>query len=140
MQRIARGFLVVVSALNGALGLICAALLLLTPDGRFLGMGALLPVIGKFPLASVFFQDFFWIGLVMLLGVGIPNLVAVVLLVRRSHKQYVATLTAGVLLLLWCGFELIYMFNVAAAGFLVVGVLSVLASVLLLKSVCEGSV
>ena len=140
MQRIARGFLMVVSVLNGVLGLVCAALLLLAPDGGLLGMGVLLPVIREFPLAGVFFRDFFWIGLVMLVALGLPNLVAVVMLVRRSDKQYLATLIAGILLLLWCGFELIYMFNVAAVGFFAVGVLSVLASVLLRKPSREASV
>jgi hypothetical protein len=133
MQRISRGFLMIVSILNGVMGTVCAALLLFAPDGRFLGMGVLLPVIGMFPLASVFFRDFFWIGLVMLLALGLPNLVAAGMLIRRSEQQYLATLVAGILLLLWCGFELFYMFNVAAVGFCVVGVVSVLASALLLK-------
>jgi len=140
MRRIARGFLIAVSVINGFLGLVSAALLLLAPDGRFLGMGVLLPVIATFPLAGVFFQDFFWIGLVMLLALGLPNLVAAVMLVRHSDGQYVATFVAGALLLLWCGFELIYMFNVAAAAFLAVGVLSVLASLLLLKPAGDESV
>ena len=133
MRRVARGYLIGVSVLNGFLGLVCAALLLLSPDGRFLGMGVLLPVIRAFPMAEVFFRDFFWIGVVMLVALGLPNLIAAVMLVTRSDKQYIATLVAGVLLLLWCGFELIYMFNIAAVGFFVVAVLSILASALLLK-------
>lgn len=140
MRRFARGFLIVVSALNGAGGLLCAALLLLAPDGRLLRMGLLLPVIKEFPLASVFFQDFFWIGVAMLLALGVPNLVATVMLVRQSAMQYLATLIAGVLLLLWCGFELIYMFNIAAAGYLLVAVVSILASQLLLRTAREGVV
>ena len=140
MRRIARGFLMAVSIINGFLGLVCAVMLLLAPDGRFLGMGVLLPGIATFPLAGVFFQDFFWIGLVMLLALGLPNLVAAVMLARHSHGQYVATLVAGALLLLWCGFELIYMFNIAAVAFLAVGAFSVLASVLLLRPAGDETV
>jgi hypothetical protein len=69
----------------------------------------------------------------MILALGLPNLIAAVMLLTRSDKQYIATLVAGVLLLLWCGFELIYMFNIAAVGFFVFAVLSILASALLLK-------
>ena len=69
----------------------------------------------------------------MLLGLGVPNLIAAVMLIRRSERQYTATLAAGVLLLLWCGFELIYMFNAAVVGYFVVAVMSILSSVYLLK-------
>jgi hypothetical protein len=102
-------------------------------------MGALLPVVQAMPLASVFFRDFFWLGVAMILALGIPNLIAAVMLVRRSKGRYVAALLAGVLLVLWCGFELIYMFNVAGVGYLVVGVASVLASALFLRPSAQGS-
>jgi hypothetical protein len=124
---------VVVSVLNGLAGLICGVLLLLEPDGSLMQMGVLLPDIQTFPLADVFFQDFLWIGIVMLLALGIPNLVAAVMLIRRAERQYQATLAAGALLILWCGFELIYLFNVAVLGYFVVGIVSILASVLLLR-------
>ena len=139
MLRVCRVFLIVVSFLNGLAGLVCGLLLVIGPDGRLMQMGMLLPVIQRFPLADVFFRDFLWIGVAMLLVLGLPNLVAAAMLVRRSGWQYLATLIAGVLLLLWCGFELIYMFNVPAVGYFVVGVLSVLASALLLKPAIEAS-
>ena len=139
MRRAARGFLIVVSVLNGLAGLICGVLLVVEPDGSLLQMGVLLPTIKEFPLADVFFQDFLWIGIVMLLVLGIPNLTAAVMLIRHSERQYQATLVAGVLLLLWCGFELIFLFNIAVVGYFVVGVVSVLASVLLLRPVAEVS-
>jgi hypothetical protein len=132
MQRAARGFLIAVSIINGAAGLICGVLFIAAPDGRFLQAAALLPVIGTLPLATVLFRDFFWIGVAMLLALGLPNLVAAVMLLRRSDGQYLASLTAGVLLVLWCGFEMVFMFNVAAVGYLIVGALSILCSFLLL--------
>jgi len=133
MRRMARAFLIVVSILNGLAGLICGVLLMVVPDGRLLQMGSLLPVVKTLPLANIFFRDFFWIGLAMLLALGVPNLIAALMLVQRSEEQYVATLVAGVLLVLWCGFELIYLSNVPAVGYFAVGVISVLLSVLLLR-------
>jgi EamA domain-containing membrane protein RarD len=95
--------------------------------------GALLPVVQRLPLASVFFRDFVWIGVAMLLVLGVPNSIAAVLLLRKSAHQYHATLVAGVLLLLWCGFELIFMFNALAVGYFIVGLISILSSVVLLS-------
>jgi hypothetical protein len=133
MRRVARGFLIVVTILNGLAGLVCGLLLLAKPDGRFLQAGALLPLLRTFPLASVFFRDFAWIGVAMLLVLGGPNLIAAVMLVRQSEKQYVASLVAGVLLILWCSFELIYLFNPAAVGYFLVGAVYILCSILLAR-------
>ena len=131
---VARGYLIVVSVLNGLAGLVCGVLLVAEPDGRFLQMGALRPVIRTFPLADVFFRDFFWIGVAMLVGLGLPNLIALVMLARRGRHQYLATLAAGVLLIAWCSFEMLYMLNAAAIGYFVAGALEIAASASLLRS------
>jgi len=135
MRRAARGLLIVVSILNGVAGLVCGVLFIAGPDGHFLQAAALLPVVQELPLASVFFQDFVWIGVAMLLVLGVPNSIAAVMLLRKSENQYLATLAAGVLLVLWCGFELIFMFNAMAVSYFVVGLISILSSIVLLRPV-----
>jgi len=133
MRRVARGLLIVVSILNGVAGLVCGVLFIAGPDGHLLQAGALLPVIQGLPLASVFFEDFLWIGVAMLLVLGVPNSIAAVMLLRKSENQYLAALVAGTLLVLWCGFELIFMFNALAVGYFVIGLISVPCSILLLR-------
>lgn len=130
MQKAARGWLLVISALNGVAGLVCGILLIARPDGSLLKASALLPVIRRFPLSDVFFRDMFWIGVAMLLVLGIPNLIAFVSLLRRHPLQYRVSLAAAVLLMLWCGFEMPFMFNYAAVGYFVVGAISAFASTL----------
>ncbi len=137
MRKAARGFLIVVSILNGVAGLVCGVLFVAGPNGRLVQATALLPVIQGLPLASVFFGDFLWIGVAMVLVLGLPNSLAAVMLLRSSESQYLATLVAGVLLVLWCGFELVFMLNVPAVGYLVVGLISVLCSILLLRPAQE---
>jgi hypothetical protein len=134
MGRVARVYLMVVSVLNGFAGLVCGAMLIAQPDGHLLQMGALLPVVARMPLADIFFRDFFWLGVAMLVALGVPNTVAAVMLFRRHRRQYSATLVCGVLLVLWCSFESIYMINAAAVGYFVVGALSIAASALLMRS------
>jgi EamA domain-containing membrane protein RarD len=132
MGRWGRGLLIVVSLLHSVAGLVCGVLFIAGPDGRLMQAGALLPVVQGLPLASVFFRDFLWVGVAMLLALGVPNSIAAVMLLRKSQNQYLATLVAGILLVLWCGFELIFMINVLAVGYFVVGLVSVLCSILLL--------
>lgn len=133
MRRVARVYLLVVSLLNGVAGLVCGALFIVSPDGALMGWGPLLPIVQELPLSEVFFQDFVWIGVAMLLVLGFPNTVAAVMLFRRAGRQYVMTCAAGVLLLAWTGFELLFMYNAAAAGFFVAGVLAILASYVMMR-------
>jgi hypothetical protein len=137
MRRVARIVLMALSILNGFAGLVCGVMFLAKPDGSLLQAGGLLPVLKTLPLATVFFRDFFWIGVAMLLALGIPNTIAAVMLIRRIEGQYFATLLAGILLLLWCGFEFVYMFNAGAVGYFVVGATMVLASVMLMRPAAE---
>jgi len=139
MRRAARVVLLLVSILNGIAGLICGVLFVVSPDGSLMGFEPLVSVIEALPLAHIFFQDLLWIGVAMLLVLGLPNTVATVLLIRRNARQYLATLLAGVLLMLWTGFELIYMYNVAAVGYFIVGALSILLSVLLRRETSQPS-
>ncbi len=139
MHRVTRGFLIAVSVLNGVAGLVCGVLFLVSPDGSLMAFEPLLPVVRTLPLADIFFRDLMWIGIAMLLALGIPNVVASVMLLRRSEKQYIVTLAAAVLLILWCSFELIFMFNVAALGYFAVGVMSALASVVLQRRAPHAS-
>ena len=132
MHRAARIWLLVFSALNGVAGLVCGFLLIARPDGSLLMASALLPAIKRFPLADVFFRDMFWIGVAMLLALGIPNLIAFGALFRRHGHQYQLSLAAAVLLMLWCGFEMPLMFNYAAVGYFIVGAISAALSVWLL--------
>lgn len=133
MRKAARRFLIVVAMLNGIAGLVCGILFVISPDGSLMGFEPLLGVVGTLPLADVFFRDLRWIGIAMLLALAIPNLAAFVMLLRRSAKQYAATSAAALLLILWTGFELLFMFNIAAAVYFVVGVVSLVVSARLLS-------
>ena len=133
MRKVARGVLIAVSILNGVAGFVCGVLFLAGPDGRLMQAGALLPVVQRLPLASVFFRDFVWIGVAMLLVLGIPNSIAAVMLLRNNVSQYVAALVAALLLILWCSFELVFMFNALAVGYFSVGLISAGSSIVLMR-------
>lgn len=60
-------------------------------------------------------------------------------LVRRIETQYVVALVAGILLVTWTGFELVFMYNVPALGYFIVGVLSILSSLFLMRPALDTS-
>ena len=134
MQKVARAWLITISLLNGLAGLVCGVLLIARPDGGLLMATALLAVVEKFPLASIFFRDLFWIGVAMILVLGAPNGIAAVMLIRQDARQYQVALGAAVLLMCWCAFELIFMFNGAAIGYFAVAIVSALCAGWLLRA------
>lgn len=134
MQRAARVYLIVVSLLNGLAGLVCGVLFIASPDGSLMGFQPLVQVVQQLPLNEVFFRDLRWIGVAMLLVLAIPNLAALYMLVRRSQRQYQVTAGAAVLLMLWCGFEIVFMFNVAAVAYFLIGALAAYCSWSLTKA------
>jgi hypothetical protein len=139
VRRAARVYLLVVSILNGLAGLICGVLFIASPDGSLMGFQPLVPVVQALPLGDIFFRDLWWIGVAMLLMLAVPNLVATFMLLRRSAHQYRVTLAAAVLLMLWCGFEILFMFNVAAVGYFLVGAASAFCSGVLLRIPARAS-
>jgi len=52
MQRAARGYLIVVSILDGVAGLVCGVLFIAAPEGRLMQAGALLPTVRTLPYAD----------------------------------------------------------------------------------------
>ncbi len=139
MRRAARVYLIVVSLLNGLAGLVCGVLFIASPDGSLMGFQPLIPVVQTLPFADTFFRDLWWIGVAMLLMLAVPNLAATVMLLRRGAHQYRVTLAAAALLMLWCGFEIAFMLNVAALGYFLVGVVSAVCSVLLFRAPTPAS-
>lgn len=134
MHKAYRIWLIAVSVLNGIAGLVTGVLFIISPDGSLMGFEPLVDVVRTLPLADFFFQDLMWIGIAMLLVLALPNLLALAALIRKHGRQYQLSLTAAVLLMLWCGFEIPFMFNYAAVGYFIVGAISAVISVRLLHS------
>ena len=61
-----------------------AAMMFIDPTGVKWGMEALLPLLQQLPLADVFFQNFIWSGIVLLLVNGVTNTVAFILLAKKA--------------------------------------------------------
>lgn len=78
-----------------------AAMMLLDPSGKAVGMDAMLPYFQVLPLARVLFQDLTFSGWALLIVNGLTNLTAAGLLLARKKAGVVLGGVFGVTLMLW---------------------------------------
>jgi hypothetical protein len=96
--------------------------MMLFPVDTPLGLGALLPHMGNFPLQDLFFQTMFWSGLALLLWNGSMNLAAALAFLRKSLLAPKLSLLAGGMMFAWCVFEYIFLPNPPAIFYAIVGI------------------
>ena len=99
-----------------------AAMMLIDPSGRTMGMDAMLPYFQVLPFAEVVFQDFTFSGWALLIVNGLTNLTAAGLLLARKRAGVVLGGVFGVTLMLWICIQF-YMFplNFMSTSFFVFG-------------------
>lgn len=82
-----------------------AAMMLLDPSGKTMGMDAMLPFFQKMPLAEVLFQDFTFSGIALLIVNGLTNLTAAGLLLAQKKSGVILGGIFGVTLMLWISIQ-----------------------------------
>ena len=99
-----------------------AAMMLIDPSGRAMGMDAMLPYFQVLPFAEVVFQDFTFSGWALLIVNGLTNLTAAGLLLAKKWAGVVLGGVFGVTLMLWICIQF-YMFplNFMSTSFFVFG-------------------
>lgn len=99
-----------------------AAMMLIDPSGRAMGMDAMLPYFQALPFAEVVFQDFTFSGWALLIVNGLTNLTAAGLLLAKKRAGVVLGGVFGATLMLWICIQF-YMFplNFMSTSFFVFG-------------------
>jgi len=111
-----------------------ATMMFIDPTGKQWGMESLLPLLQKLPLANLFFQNFIWSGIVLLIVNGLTNTVAFILLIKKHPYAAIASIACGVILMLWILVEyLIFGFNFLSNIYLAFGLLQAGNGILLWK-------
>ena len=99
-----------------------AAMMLIEPSGRIMGMDAMLPYFQKLPFADVLFQDFRFPGMALFIVNGLSNLTAAALLLRRKKAGVVCGGLFGVTLMMWICIQFyIFPLNFMSTAFFVFG-------------------
>ena len=84
-----------------------AAMMLLDPSGRSVGMDGLLPYFQVLPFADALFQDLTFSGFALLIVNGLTNLTATGLLLARKPLGVTLGGVFGVTLMLWIGIQFV---------------------------------
>lgn len=120
-------------AFHGLGALLFGGLMMLFPVDTPLGLGAVLPAMGNFPF-QMFFKTLFWSGLALFLCNGVCNLIAAGLfLKKRDTKALLFGFIAGILLIVWDVYELIFLPNPMAVLYALFGVIQAIMCYRLLR-------
>lgn len=128
LQTVARRVLLGIAWLNGITAPICGILMIVSPDGEIMMMQALIVEMQSWPGASIFFQDLTWSGIALLLVNGVSNLVCLALWLAKKQVYTTIGIICGILLILWCIWETIFIPNAVTAVYLCMGIVQTVAA------------
>ena len=96
--------------------------MLADPSGRAMKMDAMLPLFKVLPFADILFNDLTFSGIALLIVNGLSNLLAAILLFKRSKSGVVLGGIFGVTLMLWICIQFyIFPFNFMSTAYFVFG-------------------
>jgi len=97
------------------------------PLGKFFGMYPLLPGFQKLPFSDIFFQNFIFPSIALLLVNGVTNFISFFLIYRKRPYAALSVLFCGIILMLWITLEfIIWDFNFLSNIYFVFGLLQAL--------------
>ena len=112
------GFFIGIGAYAGAYGMIR------DPSGLTLGLVEWLHFFQKLPFSGIFFQDFLFPGIALLVFNGLTNTISVILIFRRSKYAAFSGMICGIILMLWVSVQFyIFPFNFMSTLYFVFGFL-----------------
>ena len=126
----------IICGVNGMCALVFGAIMMIWPTDTPMGLSELIPLIQTMPLPAFMTETLFWPGLALLLVNGAANLVASALFFAgqpRDRATISWALAAGMLLVCWCAFEMVYFPNAASVFYLLVGIAQVALSIRLMR-------
>lgn len=99
--RIARRFLIFWTLFIGIGAIAGAAVMLIDPSGKLMGMDKMLPYFQVLPFADVLFQNFVFSGVALLVVNGLTNLTAAFLILVKKRVGIILGGVFGITLMLW---------------------------------------
>ena len=101
-----------------------AFMMIFEPTGKTFGMVGMLPAFQKLPFADIFFQNFFFPGIALLIVNGLTNTISGILIFRRNKYAALSGMFCGIILMLWISLQFyIFPFNLMSTLYFVFGIL-----------------
>lgn len=141
MEKFARGFSLFMNWFNGICASVCGIWMALSAVVALpLSWNDFMPVslLGPLPIPVFMKTSFLWPGIALALVNGLPNVVALVMrLTGRMGIWRFCCVAAGILLICWTVFEMLFIPNGLSAFYLVLGILQLACAVSLVRSDCS---
>jgi len=102
-----RSFSIFWSLFIGIGALLGSIMMFTDPLGKFFGMYPLLPGIQKLPFSEIFFQNFIFPGIALLLVNGVTNFISFFLIYSKRRYAALSVLLCGIILMLWITLEFV---------------------------------
>ena len=104
--------------------LLGSAMMFIDPSGNIWGMTQMLPDLQKLPFPDIFFQNFIFPGIALLLANGVTNITAFILICKKHRLAPLSVIVCGVILMLWITIQfVIFEFNSMSTLYFVFGIL-----------------
>jgi hypothetical protein len=105
-----------------------SSMMFIDPSGKmWWDMDQLLPGIQKLPFADIFFQNFIFPGIALLIANGITNFVSFMLICKNHRYAALSVIVCGIILMLWIMVQfVIYPLNFMSIIYFVFGALQTL--------------
>ena len=99
-------------------------MMFIDPSGKIWGLDLLLPGFQKLPFSDIFFQNFIFPGIALLLVNGVTNFISLFLVYRKRRYAALSVMFCGIILMLWITLQfVIWTFNWLSNIYFVFGVL-----------------
>ncbi|MCL2246288.1 MAG: hypothetical protein FWC10_04155 [Lentimicrobiaceae bacterium] len=97
------------------------------PSGETFKMVEMLPYFQKLPFAEIFFQDFLFSGIALLIVNGLTNTISLALIFKRNKYAALSGMLCGIILMLWISVQFyIFELNFMSTLYFIFGILQAL--------------
>lgn len=103
--KILRILLIFWSLFIGLGAVLGSVMMFISPDGTKWGLDVALPYLQVLPLSEIFFQDFIFSGIMLLIINGVTQFIAAKLLISNNKYGSIAGMICGIILILWIVLE-----------------------------------
>ena len=103
-----------------------SAMMFIDPSGGIWGMTPMLPDLQKLPFPDIFFQNFIFPGIALLLANGATNIISFIFICKKHRLAPLSVILCGVILMLWITIQFcIFKMNFMSILYFIFGVLQV---------------
>jgi len=107
------------------IGALCGStMMFIEPTGKIWEMYMLLPYFQKLPWTDIFFQNFIFPGIALLLANGIANFISFILIYTKHRYAPLSVMFCGIILMIWITIQfIIFPFNFMSTFYFIFGIL-----------------